>query len=68
MAIQRGQQQSDVLSRRLFNAAQLGEFRVVIKPENILAIWFFLNRHAERRAYYVVRGISDGSEKGERGG
>lgn len=62
-----GKQRGDVLSRRLFSAAELGEFRVVIKPLNILAVWLFLNQHAERRAYYVVRGICDGSEEGERG-
>lgn len=39
----------------------------MIKPLNILAVWLFLNQHAERRAYYVVRGICDGSEEGERG-
>jgi hypothetical protein len=67
MTPQRGTRQSDVLSRRLYGAAELQGFRVQITPETILAIWLFLSRHAERRAYVVVRGDDHGSKEGERG-
>lgn len=68
MAPMRGYKLDDVESTKLFSSVELREVRVLINPVNLLAVWLFLGRHADRRAYVSVRGVTDGiDEKGERG-
>ncbi len=70
MDTQRGTKRGDdVLSKTLFRAAELSEVELAVGPLDLLALLFFLNRHADGRAFVIVRGATphDRQEEGDEG-
>lgn len=49
-AITRGVNNDDCLSTTRFSPADLSDIRVDVCPVMLLALWFFIGRHADARA------------------
>lgn len=62
MLIQRGQRCDDVLSQRRFSASQLDDIIFPIGAMMLLALRFFLARHADNRACVTVFEVNHGTE------
>lgn len=62
MPIQRGQRFDDTLSQHRFKASQLEDIVFPITAAMLLAIRFFLARHADSRAGVIVFEVANGGE------
>jgi len=68
MTTKRGTRNDDVLSQRVWRGIELSDVELPVGSLSLLALLFFLNRHADCRAFvFVRRGHDERQEEGDEG-